>query len=310
MFVAVYRKAGLRHWPAVLLLLPVIIWILLRIPLLIRFSNPQTTWLRLLTPWRLLGLPEYLLGNGVVALPLALVLLATSILFFRKAPQFSAATGYSKAEILPVFASLAAIAIIVGVGFVTPSFTPRYLIPAIPGFLFGVSLWMNAWGHKSPMPVGILSIYLIIAGVETVEQVRDPKLDFRRGYSWEQASQYLREHGVGRLIFVWDNPTAAGGDRDSLGRVGAFFFHRDGAPIPSDAVTIGSGTDEDFRLAVSGAAARTAGTPEALGVITLGRKLLLSKTDARWRCQVFGGPEAAYSADVYVTACFGPPGAR
>lgn len=307
MYLAVHRSKALGHWPAALLLLPAAAWTLFRLPLLIRFSDPKVAWQPLLTPEHLYELPRFLFGMGPIGLPLAILVFGISLWAVLKAAIGARKFGYGVDDMVPVLASIVAVTIVVAVGFISPSYTDRYMVPIIPGFLLGVSLWANGWGPRSPFPAALIIICLLMALTEMIIQLRYPKLDFKRGYSWEEASHYLRGNGVQRTIFVLDNPTVRIADRDQLARVGAFFLHRDGVMVASDAVTIATGSDDDFRRAIFAAASTGEARRQTIGAITVGRRLDLSGPDSSWTCRDFGGAEKVYAVEVYITACLRPP---
>lgn len=306
LLLAIHRRALFRLWPAALLLLPAVIWFLMRLPFLMGITNAGTTWLRLLKPHHLATLPDLLFGHSPIALPIALFVLGTSILLAVQARKGSLPHSFDRKDWLPAVASILAIAGVIGLGFLKPSFTFRYLIPFVPGFLLGISLLTLLWSRWIIASLLIAS-FSVMAAIMTLVVLNDHKLDFRYGYSWEGTSGFLRQAQIRRLVFVWDNPTATGADRDLLGRVGAFFLHREGLPVTTDAVTIGSGSDEDFRRAIFTATSQPQTAREAVGVITLGRYLPLQQPGARWQCRRYGGPKEAYDAPFYITACVRPP---
>lgn len=299
LLLTLHRRKLIEVWPSFLLLAPAMLWMLIHLPLLMRFSNPKVAWQRNLGPEQLHGIVEFAIGAGALSTLLAAIISGTTMWGF-----LTGRFPYSKRLMLPVLASLLTISIIVVAGFMRPSFAPRYLIPMIPGALFGIALWANAWGRNPLFAAGLVCAVTIVAGADTIVQARDPKLDFRRGYSWEDASGFLESQGTQKLIFVWDNPTAAIADRRQLGRVGAFFLHRRGISVDSDAVMTATGSDRQFADAALQLAEADEAARHTVGVITLGRVLDLGKLDTRWFCRIFGGPKEAYAADVTATACY------
>lgn len=305
-FLAVHRVRALRCWPAALVFVPMGAWMALHLPLHIRFSNPDVSWQSLLTFRDLLGLPQLLLGLGKASyllVPIVAVTLAVDLWATRRRIAFP----FDRIDIIAVALSLAAVAIVFGAGFIQPSFTSRYLIPFVPGVLLGLALWAVRWsGRWRYAPLLLIALFALMFTRDLqVKLAKD--VDFRRGYSWDPASAWLRERGVRHTVFLWDNSNAVIMDPWQLGRVGAFFLHRAGEPVTGRAVKA-IGTDAEIRAAL----ARAASTPESLskvtGTITLARfdrKLQLSQDDPRYTCRDFGGPP--FGSDVYATACYRQP---
>ncbi len=303
-YVALHRKAALRTWPAALLFAPAAAWMAIHLPLLFQYADPRIAWQPILTLSDFLGLPQLLFGPGLLPYVLLLLIGATVLV---NAPKTRRWVGHHLHDAYSVAPSLLAIAIVCGMGFVRPSFAPRYLIPMIPGMLLGISIWARATSQRSrPLPHLLVLAFLLLGIRDWATQASDPKLDLRRGYSWEEASAYLLDKRVQRLIFLWDNPSSPIVERRFLGRVGAFFLHRSGSSVSSDSLVV-RGSDPGLRDALIAAANDSNAKSQVVGTLVLapvGRDMNLAKNDPRWTCKRFGGPAAAHHSDAVVTACY------
>jgi hypothetical protein len=231
-YLAVHRKNVLRNWPAALVFVPVAAWMVIHLPLLFSFAAPDVAWQQVLPPSKVKALPDLLFGGGRWAGLLLLAIAGTSAVDLYRSVWLKKPLPYRVEEILAVTASILAILLVFGIGFIRPSFSARYLIPYVPGLLFGVSLWARHWGRKWPVLPPLLIIALaIFCARDFRARSADPTLDFRRYFTWEEASEFLEYNGAKRVIFFWDNPTAALGNPDLFSRVGGFFYNRSGTQV-------------------------------------------------------------------------------
>jgi hypothetical protein len=231
-YLAVHRKNALRNWPAALVFVPVAAWMVMHLPLLFRFAAPDVAWQQVLPPSKIKALPDLLFGWGRWASLLLLAIAATSAFDLYRSVRQKKPLPYRIEEILAVAASIFAILIVFAIGFVRPSFNGRYLIPYMPGLLLGVALWARHWGAKWPLlPALLIVAFGIFCARDLRARALDPNMDFKRSFSWDEASEFLETNGAGRVIFFWDNPTAAIGNLDLFERVGGFFYQRSESPV-------------------------------------------------------------------------------
>ncbi len=303
-FLVVYGAVALRTWPAGLIFVPVAAFMWFHLPN--HFAFAAVAWHNLLDPAQIpMTVAHLLVGLGWAGMiPLAtFVLILLSQLLQRM--KNSAPWPYSRSDVLAVGTSLAATGFIITLGYLKPSFSPRYLIGYMPGFLLGLALVFDSfrkrWSHA---PAALISFMLFFALVEFVGSFRQPVPGARRGYSWEDASAYLQAEGVERLIFLWDNPSVVGAYKPLLFRTGTFYFDRADQPVVPDGVLL-QGTDEQLRSGLLAAASTPVARQQKVGILLLGRPLDLDDADKRWRCRRYGGPN--FGVDVYVTACSRPP---
>lgn len=296
LFLSVHRAAALRTWPAALLFVPAFAWMTVHLPLVLSFANPEVSWQKVLGLPELVGFPTILLGDGWPLVPLLLAMAATfardGYLWLRR----RAAWPFTVAETAAVGASLAAIAVVIAAGIIRPTFTPRYLIPFIPGLLLAFAVWARRWsGRWNLLPALVVLTFTLIAAREFQFQVAHPRSNFRWSYSHEKASEYLERAGARRLVFLWDFPTAAIGNAEQMARVGAFFFDRQGMPIPAKALILaGRATLVDPSVALLEAAPGAhdaviwAYNPGTTGTLASRFPPHLDQLDPRWSCRDFG----------------------
>jgi hypothetical protein len=236
------RSKALALWPALIVFLPLLPWMAFRIGLISRFLDPQVTWYWLLQFRDLDKVVEFLANSGFVA---GFALLMLLVVLWRRA-HAKAATVQVDPLWLVFVASFVPALIIIGAGFIRPSFTFRYLIPFGPGLLLGLALVArDAKDTWKLAPFAMLVMFAAVTSTWLVKQIG--ALD--NPYSFEHASQSLIETGTDRLIFFWDNPTAKAIDPQQLAAVGGFFFKRAGAPVEVTAIKLQNGEDPNDRLA-------------------------------------------------------------
>lgn len=303
-FLAVHRAEALRTWPAGLIFLPLVAIMWLHLPT--HFAFAAVAWQRLLDPDQILLTVTHLLVGlawwGIAPLiGIALILLSQSLQRARKSVPWP----YSRMDVLAVATSLAATAFVITLGYLQPSFSPRYLLGYMPGVLLGFALVFHSFGKRWPYaPAMLVGFMLFFTVTEFFGRFHQPVSQFRRGYSWEEASADLQAKGIERLIFLWDNPSVVGAYKPLLFRTGSFYFDRERKPVVRDGVLL-QGTDEQLRSGLLAVASNPVARRQTVGVLLIGRPLDLSETDPSWRCRRYGGPD--YGVDVYVTACSRPP---
>ena len=293
-FLVARRKTALATWPAALVFVPVLVWMSVHLPVHFRFAQPDVAWQRVLAPSALKAFPDVLLGAGRAGAVLLMLLAGSVSIDLARAARGKASFPYSLNQIITVGVSAAAIAIVYGLGFFRPSFVPRYLIPFIPGVLLGLAIWLRVWGRRVPvMPWIVILPLMWWAGAALFDRLRDPKIDPRWDFTWQQASEDVRASGAKRLIFFWDNPTTALGYQELLQRTGGFFFDRANVPIRTQALVLAGKGDTDPNLAIMNAARGDAAliwaydskVPNSLATRHPPR---LWEIDLNWRCRNYG----------------------
>jgi hypothetical protein len=253
------------------------------------------------------ALPYLLIGAGRLSAAIVVLLIGTVFFDLLQAARRRAPLPYAVNDMVAVGASVAAIAFVFALGFFRPSFVARYLVPFMPGFLFGLSIWLVAWGKRvRALPWIVMLPLLLWAGSEILARARDPKIDRRWGFTWQQAAEDIRASGATGLVFFWDNPTTALGYKQLLTRTGGFFFDRDNVPIRTVPLVLPAQGNVDPNQALLQAArgggaliwAFDRNVPNTLATRYPPR---LSAIDPRWRCRDYG------RASVIVLACIHRP---
>jgi hypothetical protein len=308
-YLALHRRNALRNWPATLVFIPVVAWMSIHLPLHFRFAAPDVAWQQVLAPSSVLGFPDLLFGGGRLAVIPLLVIAGTSAadmyFFFRKKTPLP----YTLNDVLTVGASALAIGVVFGIGFLRPSFSSRYLIPYMPGLLFGIALWARHWGRRWPLlPPMLLIAFGFLCARDLAGRIVDPARDFKRHFSWQEASAYLASHGAERVLFLWDNPTAAIADPEQLSRVGGFFYERAGKPVKVDALVLAGQGDIDpnavlaTRIAQPGQAFIWISDVQVAGTLAIRNPPNIRLLEQGGRCRNFGRDYVTVLACVRVDA--------
>ncbi|HTK36675.1 MAG TPA: glycosyltransferase family 39 protein [Caulobacteraceae bacterium] len=255
-YLALARGKAVRTWPAALLFLPAAAWMAFHAPRIAAFADPAIAWYRLLRIDRLGRVAAYPIGTPDLALTLLAIGAVALVLGYalrnrRPAPP--------RRPTLPLWIAfglaLLGAAIVVGLGFLRPSFTDRYLVPFVPALLLGVALATQALSRRLALT------YAVVVAAAAGFVVPWAWTEMRSGwryYNWEQASQDLMRGRPERLVFVWDHPASRILEPDQLEAVGGFFFRRAGQPVAVRSVTLAADVDPNPILAAAAKGPRTA----------------------------------------------------
>ena len=241
------KEQAVRTWPAALLLTPAAVWMILHLPLLMRFSQPEFAWQKLLGLADIFRLPAYLLGLPSLSWAVFLLIGAAVLaeLWLRRRGKAGSPIGSAEAAV--VAASILSILIVFGLGFLRPNFVLRYLMGFMPGALLGAAILARLLTHRHRAVPWLVLCFLILSVVWDTK-VRSSWIDWRRHLSWQHASGELVQRGARRLIFVWDNPSAPILSPMLMSRVGSFFFDRAGIPIAAEAISFSKAADPNVTL--------------------------------------------------------------
>jgi hypothetical protein len=295
LFLLLRWRHAWRAWPAALVFVPVAGWMAIHLPLLFRFADPNVAWQQVLGPGDVTALPYFMLGGGhAAALILGLVLLTAGydlIVAMRR----RAALPYDPVDIAVAGASFLAVAIVFSMAFVRPSFSPRYLIPFMPGVLLGLAAWAARWERVSRfVPLALVGIFALLALRDLQARRANPELPARYVFSWQHPSRDLKAAGARRLFFFWDNPTTAIADPEPMAQVAGFFFAREGADLPVRALILaGRRPPPDPNRALAALATRPGDTfiwafdRNVAGTLALTRPPRFDNAPG-WRCRDYG----------------------
>ena len=248
LYLARHRLRAVRTWPAALAFVPAFGWLAYHWPRIAQFARPDIAWY---SPLRVAELPAvagYMADGGESALGWVALALVSAVTLRLVFPPFGKTpTGERSGRGWAVAAAGLAAAAMIGVGFLRPSFTFRYLTPEAPGLLLGL-VWVTgrlAGRRAAPAAIALLSIvYLGLGGWMLGHRLRmAPKR-----YSFEAASAMLGEAPPARLVFLWDHPVDPILEPEQLAALGGFFLHRAGIGVPVVPVVLNPGEDPNTRL--------------------------------------------------------------
>lgn len=246
-YLGLRRMAAVRTWPSSLLLLPVVIEIGRKFALLVHLTKPGVAWYELLQPSDLPLVAAYVVGGFAWLATYPSLILGFA--FLGRNSNAAERDDGTRALAWASLACLFALAGIVTVGAVRPTFTFRYAGPFAPGILLGVFLILRRFAKGErwvayPAVVGAAGVFV---SMWLVDGAPPPDSGFEH-LSIEQASKSLMRSGVREVAFTWDNPEAHGTPID-VGRAPAdFFFERAHAKVAVTYVDVGGGEDPNRAL--------------------------------------------------------------
>lgn len=288
------RGEALRSWPAVLAFVPPALWMWWHFSFLMGFTQPNVAWQGVLQPRLLPYLPVIAFGIGWPAGLLCIAIAGSWASRAAEARRGGRAFPYRSGEMLLVASGVGAFALVITLGFLTPSFNPRYVLPYGPAILFGLAIWLREAEKRWPLAgLTVLACMSAAACAQMAARIADPFYDAGTSLNFEQPSAWLRAHGVRRLVLLWDNPTMAITSDDHIGQAGGFFLRRDGGPaVPLSFPRLPTDADPNPLLIRAAAASGT-------GILWLYDDQIhdtrgaryparIDKIDPRWQCHDFG----------------------
>ena len=223
------RLRGL--WPALPFFIPVAAWLPLQFSFMTGILKPGAAWYPLLGVGDLLRVPVYLFAANLAAFAVAAIVLG--ILGVQWAQRRSTATPlpYSRAEAMLTLTALLSIALVIAAGFLRPTFVPRYLVPFMPGVLFGLTIVLA----RTRLLLGLLPSLVLLAWSGAAVQNATAYAGFEAQQSlnpleYQRGSDWLMAKGTRRVLFVWDNPSSALSGPERQAEIAGFFFRRAGYP--------------------------------------------------------------------------------
>lgn len=303
-YVVLCRARALRSWPALLPLVPMALWMGWHIPFVLGFAGGDATWYGTLTLDSLWLLPALLTGLAWPGVILLSAMMGSIGMDLWRTAHGRMRWPYSSGETALVASGMGAIAIVMAVGFVTPSFTSRYILPYTPAMLAAIALWIRRMGHLAPiMTAALLCAMIGSSASQLIGYIRDPQEDFRYAFNFEEPSAWIADQGAERLVFLWDSPTAGLPDPDGhMAAVGGFFLRRSAADVAVRALPWPRRGDPNRQLIQAAGQMRgsailwayDASVPSTRGRLHPWR---IDRVDPRWRCRDFG------RLPIHVVAC-------
>ena len=245
-YLALARGAAVRTWPAALLFVPVAAWLAVHAPRIAAFTRPDIAWYRLLTWKRLGALAAYPIGSQELAFTLMAIGGAALMVYVALPSRGRPSPPRPTLRLWIAFAlALLGAGLVIGMGFLRPTFTDRYLVPFIPALLLGVVLVAQRLGRRVPL---VYAALVIAAAGFAVPWASTELRSGWRYYNWEQASHDLMRGRPQRLVFVWDHPASQVLEPDQIEDVGGFFVRRAGQPVEMATVRLVPGADPNPAL--------------------------------------------------------------
>jgi hypothetical protein len=243
LFLASHRRAAVRCWPALVMLIPLAGWMSFHLPILLRFSSTGS-WYSPITPIDLLTSPAHFFDSWAIGAVLGLGWITASVARWR---------GW-RVDVMPApertlaLSGVIAIAILLLVSMIKPSFIWRYAAVCAPSILFGVALWIRALKPRLPLvPMAVLVMFAASASGRIMAHLQHPEDNYRFAFNLDQPSAWLGQNNPRRLGFLLDNPTGTMSDPRRMAEVAGFFLRQAGHPVAVSIVKAWPGTDP-YRL--------------------------------------------------------------
>lgn len=296
---ALRPRQALRCWPALLPLVPMAGWMAVHLPLLARYAS-QGSWYRTVDWVELVGAPEVFFGSTVIGYG-AIVWLAMA---WRR-PHYGLRT-LNVADVAVALSGLAALAAILLLGMIQPSFTWRYAFMLGPPVLLGIAVAVRQAARAVPqLPAIVLLVFAVSAGGRIAAQATAPTDSMRYILNLERPSDWLVAHHAHHLGFLWDSPTGRMSDPARLAQVVGFGARQLGHPVAVSVLPQPDGVSAG-RVIEAAAVARRIDSViwfadgAVPGTRARPRPALLRRHG--WRCRDFGGYRI-----VFLTCAAGRP---
>ena len=255
-YLVVHRQRALRTWPAALLFLPAVAWMVAHIPRVLQYADPKASIYPLVKLGSLLEVIYFLVGDVRLAILLLIAALALGVLAWQSTSPPRRAK-FPDATSVWVAAGTAAVGalVLISIGTLRPTFAVRYLIAFTPGILLGFSLLAARFGQRWELvPVGIVILFGIFA---CAENARISQIDGKSVWNFEQASHELEKYGVDQVVFLLDSPVTKILQPSQLKALGGFYFKRDGLTIHITPIFLQPGDNPNESLLAAATTSRS-----------------------------------------------------
>jgi uncharacterized membrane protein len=250
MFLALAPRRAVASWKAGLIFLPMVVWMGVHATRVLQFARPEVAWYDLLRPQDLVWLVQFIFPNLLV---LAIPAAGLALILWRAArgqPQqdlASATLWWAGAS------ALIGVSIVIGLGFLRPSFTLRYLTPYAPGLFLLATLLVRslnpAWSSpnlSASLAARLAALVLALDGGASWALAAYGHTS--RPFTYEAASLDMLKAHPDQIVFTWDHPAAQVEDPSQYDAAGGFFFRRAGSKAAITPVLVQPGEDPNLKL--------------------------------------------------------------
>lgn len=297
-YLALHRRTAVRTWPAALAFLLAFGWLLFHLPRLMEWSQPDITWLPLITLENAWAFPAFLVGPLLPTfLPLVAAVLLGSLLLSRSGNSAPDELRSPSAHLWwTAAAGLAALALALAIGALQPSLTPRYLTPLVPTALLALVLLAGCARRAHFGYTLLVGLYLAFA---LKPQLMAEYLRERGETGYQRESERLAAFQPNQLVFAADSPGARVAAPRSLADSGAFFFKRAGLQIGTVSAVLDPAFDPNRVLLANATASRPVILWIYHGDKSAARRFppSIDRIDPRWSC------EHRRSGDMGIVSC-------
>lgn len=286
----------MRTWPAALCFVPVTAWMAIHLPFVLAITSPEASWYGVSGIGLIAAIPSILFGiNSTSADCLAATMAIVSIACRGKHAAAADTAGSARGDRALILCTAIGLCFVFGMAMIRPSFTPRYLTPLMPGFIFALACWIKAISRSFPHArLGAMLFLALLATPAIAGEIRHGGQGFRYVFSFQKATDWLLRRKATGLVFLWDNPTARASDPRRLAEVANFSARRAGHPL--DVI----GATPTMREDVSAYLVHAANAVPGRAILwiydrnvdhTLANRQPphIGEIDPRWQCRDFGG---------------------
>lgn len=296
-FLALHRLRALRTWPALILLIPMLVWSRLHLPFVLGLTIGGSSGINGLPLSALRDIPMFVLGTSANGVLVAMIVLASLGMTVRRDgwPRLQKPSP----EMTLALCGLASIAAILLIAFIRPGFSPRYMMGAMPSFLFALALWARRTAPRDARLPLMAAAMLLASEVGVIVSIlRHPESDARHMFELERPSAWIAQRPVDHLVIFWDNPVGEVSNASQLAEVGGFFLRRAGHKVEVSVARAPAGTDPNPAvLALTDARRKSAILWFSNDDLPPGRAPHIETLDPRYECHAFSRGMIA------VTAC-------
>jgi uncharacterized membrane protein len=250
MFLALAPRRAIASWKAALVFLPMVAWMGVHATRVVQFARPDVAWYDLLRPQDLVWLIQFIFPNLLMLLipgaGLGLILWRA----LRRQPQQDLAPA---ALWWAGVSALVGVSLVIGLGFLRPSFTLRYLTPYAPGLFLLATLLVRslnpAWSTpnlSASLAARLAVVVLALDGAASWAMAAYGHTS--RPFTYEAASLDMLKAHPDQIVFTWDHPAAQVEDPSQYDVAGGFFFRRAGSKAVITPVLVQPGEDPNLKL--------------------------------------------------------------